>query len=324
MGGSMTVDTLFDTSTDDGVQDPEFLRRLERIDEVVASYAARGELGRTFSVVDIVKETNQALHENRPEFYSIPASRELVAQELLLFENAGSDDVAEFVDPQFRTARVNIHSIWRDGFRTRQLVDELEEKFSAVMEGMAKVKMTGSSAVLSRTMGAVTATMVRSYAIALALITPLMIFMIGSLRGGSISMAPNLLLGIMGLSGIYLDAFTLQVGCIAIGLAVDDTIHFIHSYLRHLSVHGDAQRAVHETMATTGRAMFFATMVLASGFYLFMLSSMENLVFFGFLTGTAIVLAFLADVLLTPALMVLFFSKRVRVSGTLNEARPSF
>ena len=77
--------------------------------------------------------------------------------------------------------------------------------------------------------------MFRSYAVALLIITPLMMLLIGSLRGGLASMLPNLgpiilVLGFVGWGGLHFDLFTLLIGSIAIGLAVDDTIHFMHNY----------------------------------------------------------------------------------------------
>ncbi|MBW2388421.1 MAG: MMPL family transporter, partial [Deltaproteobacteria bacterium] len=114
-----------------------------------------------------------------------------------------------------------------------------------------------------------------------------------------------LTLGLMGWVGIPLDIFTLLIGCIAIGLAVDDTIHFIHSYQRYWEQHGDSGRAIAQTLQTTGKALLFTTLVLSAGFFIFTLSSLNNLIAFGLLTGFAILMAFIADVTVTPALLTL-------------------
>ncbi len=99
----------------------------------------------------------------------------------------------------------------------------------------------------------------------------------------------------------------------AIGLAVGDTIHFMHNFQRYYNASGDAPWAVHETLRTTGRAVLFTTLVLAAGFFIYMFSSMNNLSDFGFLTGFCLLVAFLADVLLAPALMVLVRRRRPRL-----------
>ena len=121
--------------------------------------------------------------------------------------------------------------------------------------------------------------MLKSYALALALITPLMIFLIGSLRSGLVSMVPNLLpilltLGLMGAVGIPIDMFTLLAGCIAIGLAVDDSIHFIAGFRRYLAQGLEPVEAIERTMQSTGRALLFTSIVLTSGFAVLLLSEM--------------------------------------------------
>ncbi|MDX2447356.1 MAG: MMPL family transporter, partial [Desulfobacterales bacterium] len=102
-----------------------------------------------------------------------------------------------------------------------------------------------------------------------------------------------------------MDAFTMMVGSIAIGLAVDDTIHFMHNFRRYYEENGDPVRAVQETLNTTGRAMLVTTVVLSIGFFIFMFADMKNIFNFGFLTGITIIMALLSDYFVAPALMVL-------------------
>ena len=147
-----------------------------------------------------------------------------------------------------------------------------------------------------------------------------MVLLVGSLRLGLVSMIPNLLpivlvMGLMWLLGFPLDLFTMLIGSIAIGLAVDDTVHFMHNFRRYHAESGDVSRAVHETLLTTGRAMLVTTVVLSIGFFIFMLSSMSNLFNFGLLTGLAILIALLADYFLAPALMTLLVEDRGNGEG---------
>jgi predicted RND superfamily exporter protein len=107
----------------------------------------------------------------------------------------------------------------------------------------------------------------------------------------------------MGWLGMPLDLFTMLIGSIAIGLAVDDTIHFMHNYRRYHHDTGDVKEAVRKTLLTTGRAMLVTTIVLATGFFLYMGANLSNLVNFGLLTGFTIIMALLADFFLAPALM---------------------
>jgi len=132
---------------------------------------------------------------------------------------------------------------------------------------------------------------------------------LGSVRMGLVSMIPNLVPIIMGLLVMYLgniplDMFTLLIGSIAIGLAVDDTIHFMHNFKRYYLELEDVQEAMEQTFFTTGKAMVITTLVLALGFYAYMAAYMISVQNFGILTGSVIIFALLSDLLLAPALMV--------------------
>ena len=151
--------------------------------------------------------------------------------------------------------------------------------------------------------------------IAFAVIAILMVLLIGKAGLGLIAMIPNLFpivlaMGLMGVFTMPLDTFTLMIASISLGLAVDDTIHFMHNYLRYLREEGDSRIAIRYTLATTGRAMLFTTLVLASSFTIFTLSEMNNIFNFGALTSFAITMAFVADILLAPSLMHLIHRNR--------------
>ena len=213
---------------------------------------------------------------------------------------------------------------FRDAEQYPPLFDDIERGVERILGEGFEVQMTGLGTIAGRMLSAVMRTMARSYLIALLVITPLMILLIGSLRIGLMSMIPNLApillaLGLMGWAGIPLDTFTLMVGSIAIGLAVDDTIHFLHNFRRYYARSGDVPGAVRETLASTGQALLFTSLVLSSGFFLYMLASMNNLFYFGLLTGFTIIAAFLADLILARALMALVIRPRgVEVAAALE------
>jgi len=182
-----------------------------------------------------------------------------------------------------------------------------------------KITVTGMSAIMFRTVNNAIASMGKSYIYALIIITILMIILIGRVRIGLLSMIPNLApiiatLGVMGWFAIPMNLFTMLVGNIAIGLAVDDTIHFMHNFRRYFEESGDAKAAVMETLHTTGRAMLITSCVLSIGFFIFMFATMNNLIQFGFLTGLVIILALFADYFIAPALMVIVNRPKKAVS----------
>jgi predicted RND superfamily exporter protein len=152
-----------------------------------------------------------------------------------------------------------------------------------------------------------------------------MVILIGRLRIGLLSMIPNLApilltMGVIYVFGYPMDLFTMLVASIAIGLAVDDTIHFMHNYRRYYDRTGDPVEAVRLTLMTAGRAMLVTTIVLAIGFYVLAFSTLNNIHNFGVLTGFTIIMALLADYLLAPALMVLVSPRKAPISDAMDIA----
>jgi predicted RND superfamily exporter protein len=309
--GSVTLEAVLETGRENGLHAPELLRRMDAVASANPSIR-RGALfiGKTVSVADVLKETHQALNENRSEFYSIPEDRQLVAQELLLFENGGAEDLEELVDSQFSRARINMKIPWGDWMLYPAFLGEMRQHIASILGEDVAFHLTGFSAVMARAASSFIVTMVRSYTLALIIITPLMIFLLGSLGRGLLSMAPNLApilltLGLMGWLDIPLNMSTTLIGGIILGLAVDDTIHFMHRFNRYYAETGDPHRAVKETLETTGMAMLFTSVVLGAGFLILTLAYMQNISEFGLLCSFATATAFLADVTLAPALMAL-------------------
>jgi len=311
--GSFSLEFIVDSGRENGLHDPRVLRFLDELSDRTLALEGREGLraGRTSSLADIVKEIHQALNEERPEFRRIPPDRQLVSQELLLFESSGSDDLEDVVDTRFQKARFTILLPYAPPFSYLDFIDQVEaeaEDLRGAELSQLRFTSTGVVALFATTIRALLTSMLRSYAIALAIITPLMFLLLGSLRGGLAAMVPNiapivLTLGFMGWAGIPLDVFTLLIGSIAIGLAVDDTIHFMHNFRKNYDRNPDARDAVRQTLRTTGRALLITSIVLSLAFFTYSFASLKNLSMFGILTGFTIVSAFLADIGVSPALM---------------------
>jgi len=308
--GSVSLEIIIDTEKENGLYDPDILNRIEK----TVAYLEILEVGEVFagkawSLTTILKETNRALNENRPEFYTIPENKNLIAQELLLFENSGSDDMEDFTNSQFSKARLMVKVPFVNAIAYTEFLEKVNDHLQKMYPDV-KITVTGMSALMFRTVTNAIASMGKSYIYALIIITILMIILIGRVRIGLLSMVPNLApiivtLGIMGWLQIPMNLFTMLVGNIAIGLAVDDTIHFMHNFRRYFEESGDAKSAVMETLHTTGRAMLVTSCVLSIGFFIFMFATMNNLIQFGFLTGLAIALALFANYFIASALMVI-------------------
>jgi predicted RND superfamily exporter protein len=314
MKGSVSLELVVDTHRENGLYEPEVINKIESLAEYAEKYtnkAGRTLVGKTNSVNDVLMETNKALNGNQESYYTLPQNRQLIAQELLLFENSGSDDLEKVVDSQFSKARLSIMVPWDDAAVYVDFVANLKNEAGRLFGSTAEVTVTGTLNLFTQMIFTMMRSMGKSYLIAGVVITLMMMVLLGSFRLGLLSMLVNfapiiVTMGlIMGLAGIPLDAFTLLIGSIALGLAVDDTIHFFHNFRNYYGRTRDVQEAVRQTLLTSGRAMLFTTSVLVVGFWLFMLATLNNVFNFGLLTGVTLILALMADFLLAPALIVL-------------------
>jgi len=263
-----------------------------------------------YAITDVLKETHKALNENDPAFYRIPGDRKVVAQEFLLFENSGSDDLERIVDSQFSKTRITIKTPWVDAAVCRDFIRDIEEKLSLFGFESSTLRVTGLMSLMVRAIITAIQSMAKSYFIAVVVITILMIILIGDWKLGLLSMVPNLLpiivtMGVMGLSGNPLDLNSIMIGSIALGVVVDDTVHVMYNFQRYYSGTSDPYYAVRETLLSTGRALLITSLVLCTGFFTLMTASLNHHIRFGFFTGITILIALLADFLLVPAMLVM-------------------
>jgi hypothetical protein len=311
MRGSISMEVIIDTKRENGLHDPKVLNALDELCAELETLRGEGYfIGKAWSLPTILKEINMALNENRPGFYAIPQDRSLIAQELLLFENSGSDDLEDVVDSQFSKARLTIKLPWVDAVKYEEIIERVRERVEEKLGNFSAVTITGISPLFGRTLAASIESAAKSYLIAFVAITLMMILLTVSIRIGLLSMIPNLfpilvVMAVMFPFHMPLDMFTMLVGSIAIGLAVDNTIHFVHNFRRYHQRSGDAHEAVRLTFTTTGRAMLTSSVVLSLGFFVYMFAYTKNIYNFGLLSGLAIIVATLSDFFLMPALMVL-------------------
>ncbi|MEE4243721.1 MAG: MMPL family transporter [Desulfopila sp.] len=314
--GMATVDIVVDTQQSNGLRDPQTAQRFVALDRQLTNASLSGiTVFNVSSLYDIIEEVHRNLVDVSSEDPLASASAEMLAQEFLLLEAGAPRVLEQFTDTRQTLGRITIQAPWTDAMAYGPFLDELAEMSEEVFGEIAEITITGIVPLLSRTIQAAIESMIFSYLLAFVVISLVMIALLGHLRLGILAMFPNLLpivvvLGGMGWAGIPLDMYTLLIGSIALGLVIDDTIHFMHNFRRYFMLSGDVAVAVRKTLQTTGLAMVITTIVLSCGAFVFMISAMRNLYYFGMLTGIVILLALLADFFLAPALMALYYTNQ--------------
>lgn len=319
MGGSISVDIIIDSGRSDGIYEPSFLRQVETFSQWLEEYEKGPvHVAKVYGINDIIKESHKVLNNNDPAYYTIPESAAIVANELFLIQNAGPDELEPMLDNDNRVTRMSVVMPWLDTLHYKPFIDDLAKHSQVIFDNHVKVVLTGMVPVMGTTLDHVISTTAQSYLIAFSLVSLMLIILLGSLRYGILAMIPNLspiliTMGLMFLLDIPLDMFTILVASIAIGIAVDDTVHFMYHCKHNYQRCGDMPMSIFGALDTSGRAMLTTSAILTIGFSMLMWSDLNNLFNFGMLIGTTVLLALIADFLLAPALMMLF--------GRSNERR---
>lgn len=311
LNGSISLDVMIDTGKKDGVKQLDFLQSLElSINEVEHQKIAGIVICSTFSILDILKETHQALNANEQSFYQLADNQPLIAQEILLFESSGGDDLEKITDQDFRHTRVTIKTPYTDSVLFEPALQQIRYIFDKNLGEYAIINITGDQALQVDAIPKALRSMVNSYIIAAIVITFLLMFMAGNWKLGLFCMIPNVLpilvlLGTMGYFSIPIDLTSIMIGSIALGVVVDDTLHFIYNYTKYLSKNGDSEAAVKRTLNEVGRAMLMTTAIVVLGFSVDVTASMSNVVAFGLMISLVVLLALTADLLVSPSMMIL-------------------
>jgi hypothetical protein len=135
------------------------------------------------------------------------------------------------------------------------------------------------------------------------------LFLFRSLKIALIALFPNLLsagsvLGVMGWLDIPLDMMTITIAAISIGIAVDNTIHYIHRFREEIKIDGDYYGSLHRCHNSIGHAMYYTSMIIIVGFSILILSNFLPTIYFGLFTGLAMFIALIASLTLLPQLLV--------------------
>jgi len=305
VGAMWSYDVTLKFDEENKAKDPEVLKNLDMIAKEISKFPA---VKRASSLADIVKDLNQVMHNDSSEYYTIPDNKELVSQLLLLYEMSGGTEAENWVDYDYTTLRISADV---DDFEAKEFEKQwnyLEKRTNELFPD-AKYGVVGTAVQFSTMAVYITKGQIRSLLIALIVITVLMTIVFNSIKIGLIGMIPNIAPaifagGLMGYFGTPLDMMTMIIGPMILGLAVDDTIHFINHCKLEFFRRGNYKEAIQETFRIVGKALTMTSIIIVLGFVAY-LTSVDKMYFnLGTYTIVAIIAALLADFFVTPILIL--------------------
>jgi predicted RND superfamily exporter protein len=273
-------------------------------------------IGKTISMVDHLKMMNKAMHEDDPAYYTIPETRDLVAQYLLLYSMSGDpEDFEEVVDYEYRKAHLTgrlTESGTREISEIVRKVEQYIERHFATGSPPSVESITGFSVLFSELVNLVVWGQVRSLLLSLLLVFLLGAFVFRSVIGGvftvyPISISMLIIFGLMGYFDITLNVATAMLSSILIGVGVDYTIHFLYHYREEIQYYGlSPHKALEVTLTTTGKGIIYNALSVVVGFCVLMLSHFQPIYFFGWLLTFSIIACLIGALTLLPAAVLVF------------------
>lgn len=307
LGSVYAYDVMIELPENGLAKSPGILARLDSLIQQADGYRLTK---RTTSVLNILKDLNQTLHDGDTAYYTLPRNPDEVAQLLLLYENAGGSEAEYWIDYDYRRLRLMVETNTYDSGETERDLDDIVAR-AAKLFPRATVTAVGSIPQFTVMMQYVARGQMISFAIALFLIGGLMIFAFGSMPVGLIGMIPNVtpalvVGGLMGWLGYPLDMMTATIMPMILGLAVDDTIHFINHGHLEFERGGNYREAILRSFRTCGTPIILTSIVICGNFATYITSEGLSFVHMGMLSVAGIVSALLADLCVTPVLLQKF------------------
>ena len=328
LSGIIGVEVVFDGEGRDSLKRVETLRALQTFQKWVG---ALPQVDRTVSLVDMVEEMNWAFHGEEARYRALPDSDKLLSQLLLVYDGK---DLDEFVNREYQRTRialsVNVHGASAIG----EVIDTIRAHLKNNPIPGVKVEIAGYGRLFADMQELLVIGQIKSFAWAFALIFGLLTVLFRSPIAAAICMVPNLaplyfIVIVMALTGIPLDMATSVIAGVVLGITVDDTIHLYHSYQHRLQHGASPTFALARSFEASGRAVLAITLVLVSQFTLIIGSEFKPTANFGLLAASGLLAGQLLELLLLPALIVLWNkhhiwrdNKRLRAVKAQRQQRP--
>jgi predicted RND superfamily exporter protein len=304
IGGSSTLTVLVDAD----LQDPEVLRRLLAFQENIRSIP---QVGPSTSLASLMR----SLHETLTGEPGLPATRDLVAQELLVYQSSGSvDDITRLANLDYSQGIITIIAPRLSTRDTGVLIARLEKRAAQIIGDKAKLQFAGD--ILSETI--MQDVLIHDFIISITLALFLVICIDSLIRSIRAALVTIIVListiviqyGFLGLSGLPFNLATALAGALAIGVG-DYAIHFTVRYMEDRRRGLAPEEAIEMALSTSGRSILFTALTIGGGFTALTLSQFIPVATLGSMMVATVVIVGIATLTLLPAACVLFLRNPV-------------
>lgn len=314
--GTMPLEVVFTSDIESGLIQSENLKLMKGFQQ---SLNAHPFVDKSLSIVDFVEEMHWGFHNEDPSYRAIPDDSKLITQYLFIYDG---EDLYDFIDESYQVARIAVNANVHGANDISQLMEDIRTHLNELPNPNGlEWKITGAARMFADQEDLLIEGQVKSLSGALALIFILMLISWRSLKDAALCMIPNLspvlfIFIVMGFLGIHLDLATAMIASVAVGIAVDDTIHVYHGFIHRVNQGLSPVLALVRTYQQAGRAVMTTTIILCAQFLLLLASAFVPMGHFGALASTGLVAALIFDLVLLPAILILIFHRPKKPSAS--------
>jgi predicted RND superfamily exporter protein len=310
--GINTLEYSLASNSQSGIFSPDYLQQM---DEFEKWFKQQDKVVNIRSFSQLLKDLNQVMHDDDPQWYKVPEASDLAAQYLLFYELGLPKGLGlnNLVTIHQDATRFSV-SITDAGSDEILQLDQLAQTWlSENAPAIKATPATGLGVVFAHIAQRNITSLMAGTMIALVGISIVLMLVLKSIKYGLISLVPNVIpaamaYGLWGMTYGYVDISLSIVACSTLGIVVDDTVHFLHKYIRARRSGLNASDAVREAFQRVGLALLTTSTVLASGFLLLAVSHMNTSATIGLLMAITLIFALIVDFFLLPPLL-LFLDK---------------
>ncbi len=300
LGGSTTFHVVVESEEKSVFKDPAHLAELRSLQTWLDE---QPEVGKTNSLADYLMVVNRAFHGEDPTYFSIPETKRAVSQFLFFFWN---DRLRDLVTPKYSSAHILVRAPSLNSQAINDFIDRVEARLAELPEPFVG-HLTGDTVLIGRTMDEIAWGQAVSLTGAIVIIYAILLVYFRSPRIAFFALIPNVLpvtiyFGTLGLTGVTLNIITSLIACVVLGIAVDDTIHFLVRFREKVEELGDDEAAAVAALRSVARPVTSTTAALCAGFLVLAASGLRHQVEFAVLSSCMLAVAWLVDVTFTPAL----------------------
>lgn len=301
IGSLYNYNIILDLPEPERAKDPLVLKNLEiLINEIRGLELTK----RVTSIVDMVKELNQVVHEENEEFFRIPTGTQQISELLLLYEMSEGNQIDRWVDYDYKLLRIMVEV---KDYDTSVILKEKEflEKRIKKLFPEAKAGFSGVLYRVAHVQNYIIKGELISFCVAMIVICFLMAVVLRSFKAGIIGVIPNLvsaslIVGVMGFFSIPLNLITMTIIPMLLGIGVDDAIHFMNHMKFETNRGKMCSDSILRSFKTVGYALFITSFVLIAVFFTYTTSIVKMFIHFGILSMLGLGVALLATYLLIP------------------------